>query len=88
MPPEMSRPQIPLEAIRHIEELWAMNPSQSAVQIRIKYLQYSNAHQIGNRKVQMIIANARQVNQRYMAFLIADSRNVGIPGLTNVFSAL
>ena len=64
----MPRPQIPLETIRHIEELWAMNPSQSAVQIRIKYLQYSNAHQIGNRKVQMIIANARQVNQRYMAF--------------------
>ena len=64
----MARPQVPLEAIRHIEELWAMNPTQSALQIRIKYLRYSQAHQIGSRKVQMIIANARQINQRYMAF--------------------
>ncbi len=64
----MARPSIPLEAIRQIQELWAINPSQNALQVRIKYLQYSNAHQIGDRKVQMIIANARQVTQGYRSF--------------------
>ena len=64
----MARPPIRLETVRQIEELWAIDPSQSALQVRLKYLRYSSAHQIGSRKVQMIIANARRLSQGYRAF--------------------